>query len=299
MGETVGIRHRATVVGCAGVTWARRLLAQAITRSGRLMQSTFDGAYVPQARVQDSVAIELDCLSAGYGVRQVLEDITGRFEPGSLTAIVGPNGAGKSTLLNVLAGLKQPRSGTILLRGIPPESIGFLPQIDAIDRSYPISVLEFVALGQWARFGAFRTPSYDLMTEVVAALRAVGMQDAATSQIGDLSIGQFRRVLFARLIVQDARLLLLDEPFGGMDLKTTTDLLALLQVWHREGRTIVAVLHDLNHVGTTFPSTLLLARRVIAWGETSAVLAPDNLARAGMGEVEPGPRIAPLRLVPS
>jgi zinc/manganese transport system ATP-binding protein len=299
MGEATGIRHRAAIVGSAGVTWARRMMAKAIMRSGRLAQSTFDGGYVPQTHAQQSVAIELDRLSAGYGARQVLEDITGRFESGSLTAIVGPNGAGKSTLLNVLAGLKQPRSGTIQLHGITPETIGFLPQIDAIDRSYPISVLEFVALGQWARFGAFRTPSYDLMTEVVAALRTVGMQDAATTQIGPLSVGQFRRVLFARLIVQGARLLLLDEPFGGMDSKTTTDLLALLAVWHREGRTIVAVLHDLNHVGAMFPSTLLLARRVIAWGETSAVLVPDNLARAGIGEVEHEPRVAPLRLVPS
>jgi zinc/manganese transport system ATP-binding protein len=299
MGGRGGTWRRAAIVGSAGATWTRRMMAQAIMRGGRLVQSTFDGGYMSEPRVQVSAAIDLDGMSAGYGASRVLEDITGRFEPGSLTAIVGPNGAGKSTLLNVLAGLKQPRSGTIQLHGIAPEAIGFLPQIDAIDRTYPISVVEFAALGQWARFGAFRTPSYDLMTDVVAALRTVSMEDAATTQIGELSVGQFRRVLFARLIVQDARLLLLDEPFGGMDAKTTADLLALLAVWHREGRTTVAVLHDLNHVGAMFPSTVLLARRVIAWGETSAVLAPDNLARAGMGEVEPGPRIAPLRLVPS
>ncbi len=252
------------------------MMAQAVMRGGRLVQSTFDGGYVPQHLVQGSAAIDLDGVSAGYGAGLVLEDVTGRFEPGSLTAIVGPNGAGKSTLLNVLAGLKQPQSGTIQLHSIAPEAIGFLPQIDTIDRSYPISVLEFAALGQWARFGAFRTPSYDLMTDVTAALRTVGLQDAATVPIGELPVGQFRRVLFARLIVQDARLLLLDEPFGAMDARTTADLLALLQVWHREGRTIIAVLHDLNHVGAMFPSTRLLARRVIAWGETSAALAPET-----------------------
>ena len=275
------------------------MAAQAVVRGSRLVQSTFDGGYVAQPAVPDEVGIGLDGVSAGYGAGHVLEDITGRFEPGILTAVVGPNGAGKSTLLSVLAGLKQPRSGTIQRHGITPAAMGFLPQVDAIDRHYPISVLEFAALGRWARFGAFRTPSYDLMTEVTAALDAVGIQDAATAQIGELSVGQFRRVLFARLIVQGARLMLLDEPFGGMDSKTTSDLLALLQSWHREGRTIVAVLHDLNHVGSVFPSTLLLARRVIAWGDTAAALAPDNLARAGMGEAEPEPRVAPSRLVPS
>jgi zinc/manganese transport system ATP-binding protein len=291
--------RRAAIVRSAGMTWVRRMTVQAIMHSARLALATFDGGYSPQRRDQQAAAIDLDGVFAGYGAGHVLEDVAGRFEPGSVTAIVGPNGAGKSTLLNVLAGLKQPRSGTVRLHGVAPEAIGFLPQVDAIDRSYPISVLEFAALGQWARFGAFRTPSYDLMTKVTAALRNVGLQDAATTQIGDLSVGQFRRVLFARLIVQDARLLLLDEPFGGMDARTTTDLLALLQVWNREGRTIIAVLHDLNHVGAMFPSTLLLARRVVAWGETSAVLVPDNLVRAGMATNEPGPRLAPLRLVPS
>jgi zinc/manganese transport system ATP-binding protein len=137
------------------------------------------------------------------------------------------------------------------------------------------------------------------LTEVTTALRGVGMQDAATTRIGELSAGQFRRVLFARLIVQRARLLLLDEPFGALDQKTTADLLALLQVWQREGQTIIAVLHDLDHVRALFPATLLLARQVIAWGETAAVLAPDNLARAGMAEIAPGVRSAPLRLVPT
>jgi zinc/manganese transport system ATP-binding protein len=275
------------------------MAGQAAMRGSRFMRSTFDGGYAPQPAVPAAVAIGLDGVSAGYGAGDVIEDVTGRFEPGSLTAIVGPNGAGKSTLLSVLAGLKQPRSGTIEGHGVTPAAIGFLPQVDAIDRHYPISVLEFAALGRWARFGAFRTPSYDLMSEVTAALDAVGMQDAATAQIGELSVGQFRRVLFARLIVQSARLMLLDEPFGGMDSKTTADLLALLQSWHREGRTIIAVLHDLSHVGSVFPSTLLLARRVIAWGDTAATLAPDNLARAGMAEAAPEARGVALRLVPS
>ena len=179
MGETVGIRHRAAAAGSAGMTWGRRVVAQAAMRGGRLVRSTFDGGYAPQPVAQDAVAIALEGVSAGYGAAHVLEGITGCFEPGSLTAVVGPNGAGKSTLLSFLAGLRQPRSGTIRHHGITPAAIGFLPQVDAIDRHYPISVLEFVALGRWARFGAFRTPSYDLMAEVAAALDAVGMRDAA------------------------------------------------------------------------------------------------------------------------
>ncbi len=135
---------------------------------------------------------------------------------------------------------------------------------------------------------------------MLGGLDVVGMQDAATTPISALSVGQFRRVLFARLIVQRARLILLDEPFAALDAVTTNDLLGVLAAWQQEGRTIVAALHDLDQVRDHFPATLLIDRRVIAWGETSTVLTAENMARAGMGSARLEARPAGLlRVVPS
>jgi len=272
---------------------------QASAGATRRLRAALDPGFDPLAPAPSPVSVTLDDVTAGYGGVPALEGVTGRFEPGSLTALVGPNGAGKTTLLNILAGVTQPRSGARQFEGAGPGAIGYLSQTEAIDRLYPISVLEFVALGRWRSFGAFRSPPYALLTEVLGALDAVGMQNAATNQIGALSVGQFRRVLFARLIVQRARLILLDEPFAALDTATATDLLGVLAAWHREGRTIVAALHDLDQVRGHFPATLLLARRVIAWGETGAVLTTETLARAGMGSVRLEARPGLLRVVPS
>ena len=229
------------------------------------------GGRVHESR-DDAPSLAVDGVSAGYGGRLAIEGISGRFEAGSLTAIVGFNGAGKSTLLNVLAGTLRPYSGTVRLDGGRPASVGYLPQVTEIDRDYPVSTLEFVALGGWRRFGPFRAPPEDLLARVRSALHAVGMQSTAASRISDLSVGQFRRILFARLIVQDARLILLDEPFAGVDAQTMSVLLDQVECWHWEGRTVIAVLHDLDVVRTRFPSTLVLARRCVAWGATEAAL---------------------------
>ena len=137
-----------------------------------------------------------------------------------------------------------------------------------------------------------------MLPEVRAALHAVGLQDKATTAISELPVGQFRRLLFARLIVQQARLVLLDEPFAAVDAQTTDDLLAVLRGWHAEGRTVIAVLHDIGQVREMFPTALLLNRRVVAWDATAAALTPDNLAAAGMGGARQDPRAGQLRLVP-
>jgi len=282
-------------------------LAQAL-RSGagaagsvnRVLRRVFDGGRRPQPTVDNMAAasLTLDSVSAGYAGQLAIEQVSGHFVPRTLTAIIGPNGAGKSTLLNVMAGLVRPQSGGIRIEGAEPASIGYLPQATAIERAYPISALEFAALGRWREFGAFGTPSYELLPEVMSALQTVGLPDKATVPISDLSIGQFRRLLFARLIVQRARLVLLDEPFAAIDAQTTDDLLAVLRGWHEAGRTVIAVLHDLGQVRDLFPFALLLNRRVIAWDATATVLAPDTLAAAGMANARHDPRAGQLRLVP-
>ena len=223
-------------------------------------------------------ALELADLTVCYGRRPAVHHISGRFAPGSLTAIVGPNGAGKSTLLRALAGLHQPESGRIAQDGVA--RIALLPQLAALDRAFPIACRDVVMQGLWPRIGAFRAVPANEHARVDAALAAVGLAGLAKRPVGSLSAGQLQRLLFARLLVQDAEILLLDEPFNAVDAKTAADLLRLIRQWHGEGRTVIAVLHDLDLVAREFPETLLLARDLIAWGPTDQALSATNRLKA-------------------
>ncbi|MGH6944673.1 MAG: metal ABC transporter ATP-binding protein [Geminicoccaceae bacterium] len=223
--------------------------------------------------------IQLDDLTAGYDRQPALWRVSGSFAAGSLTAVVGPNGAGKTTLLKVIVGLLRPGSGRVAL-AVARREIAYLPQRSEIDRTFPISVQEVVGLGHWRRVGAFRGIGAAGAKAVAHALQAVGLEGCAGRPIGSLSAGQFQRVLFARLLVQDCGIVLLDEPFAAVDPRTTADLQEIVRSCHRQGRTVVAVMHDLARARAEFPQTLLLAREVVAWGKTDEVLHPDNLFRA-------------------
>ncbi|HEY8275633.1 MAG TPA: ABC transporter ATP-binding protein [Methyloceanibacter sp.] len=219
-------------------------------------------------------------LTLGYDRHPAVHHIDGEVERGEMLALVGPNGGGKSTLLKSIIGELKPLEGHIQL-GIDRRDIAYLPQQIEIDRSFPISVNDCVALGLWRNIGTSRGVSPKQARAVVAALHALGLEQLARRPIGALSGGQFQRVLFARLLLQDASLILLDEPFRAVDQATITDLIALIRRWHKEGRTIIAALHDLGQVRANFPRTLLLAREVVAWGPTAKVLVARNLAMAG------------------
>ncbi len=225
-------------------------------------------------------SIVLSGVSCAHDGRVVLADLSGRFAPGSLTAVVGPNGAGKSTLLRAIAGLHPPSAGRIGRAGLTAGQIALLPQTGTLDRSFPLTCAEAVACGAWPRLGPFRGMTRGERSGVAAALAAVGLDGSACRPVGTLSAGQMQRLLFARLIVQDAPVILLDEPFNAVDAATVAELLALVRRWHAAGRTVIAVLHDLDLVVHAFPDTLLLAREAIAWGPTAAVLAPANRRRA-------------------
>ena len=219
-------------------------------------------------------------LTLGYDRHPAVHHITGEVQSGELLAVVGPNGAGKSTLLKGIIGELSPLSGSLDLDGLRKSDIAYLPQQIEIDRSFPISVFDCVAMGLWRKIGAWRGLDGDRNGEVARALATVGLVDLADRPVGALSGGQFQRVLFARLLLQDAALILLDEPFRAVDAKTVADLIALIHSWHGEGRTVLAALHDLEQVRAHFPTTLLLAREVVAWGETRKVLTPANLAKS-------------------
>jgi zinc/manganese transport system ATP-binding protein len=223
-------------------------------------------------------AIALRNLTLGYEQHPAVHHLSITIDPGSLVAVVGPNGAGKSTLVKALAGQLRPIEGWV--EGLEHHRVAWLPQHSGVDRSFPISVQELVMLGLWHEVGALGrfTPAHHAACH--RALDAVGLLGFEGRSIDTLSGGQMQRALFARLILQDAPVVLLDEPFAAVDQRTTDDLLALLHRWHAQGKTVVAVLHDLSQVRAHFPQTLLLAREPVAWGATAEVLTPTHWQRA-------------------
>ncbi len=223
--------------------------------------------------------IRLDNLTVSYDRHPAVHHLSGTFQPGSLTAIAGPNGAGKSTLLKAIMGELRPAEGRVEHR-LQRTDFGYLPQAAEINRRFPISVLDTVLLGSWRSAGAFGRIAKREAACARDALATVGLEGFEKRHIGSLSAGQFQRVLFARLLLQDARIILLDEPFTAIDARTTRDLLDIVVRWHGDGRTVIAVLHDFEQVRAHFPETLLLARRLIGWGPTQEIMSSANLLQA-------------------
>jgi zinc/manganese transport system ATP-binding protein len=216
-------------------------------------------------------------VTLGYDRHPAVHHLNGEVASGALLAIVGPNGAGKSTLFRGIAGILKPLAGSIVTGGLDLRDIAYLPQTVDIDRSFPISVFDLVGTGLWRSTGFFGGMGKPARDKIAQALAAVGLNGFENRSIGTLSGGQMQRMLFARVLLQDARLIVLDEPFNAIDAKTSADLLALVRRWHHEGRTVLAALHDLEMVRSHFPETLLLARGPVAWGLTAEALTPENL----------------------
>jgi zinc/manganese transport system ATP-binding protein len=223
---------------------------------------------------------KLKDVTLGYDGHAAVHHLDGEVAPGSLTAVIGPNGSGKSTLLKGLVGALEPLGGHIERQGFDSRDIAYLPQATEIDRNFPATVEDLVTLGHWRRRGLFASILASDRAAIREALSAVGLEGFLSRPIETLSGGQLQRALFARVLLQDAKVILLDEPFTAIDTKTVSDLVALVKRWHRERRTVLAVLHDVELVRGNFPEAILLARRPIAWGKTSAVLKPENLLEA-------------------
>ncbi len=236
-----------------------------------------------------TAALTLRNLTLGYDRHPVIHHLEAEIAEGSLTAIVGPNGAGKSTLLKGVIGTLAPLEGGVALGGISRDDIAYLPQQSDIDRSFPISVRDLVAMGLWREIGPFGRVRAHHRDRIAAAISAVGLTGFEGRPIGALSGGQMQRVLFARLLLQEARLVLLDEPFTAIDARTMADLLDLVRRWHDEGRTVLAVLHDFETVRAHFPQTLMLARELVAHGPTATVLTAENQLRARTMAEAPDP----------
>jgi zinc/manganese transport system ATP-binding protein len=224
-------------------------------------------------------AVTFADLTLGYGGHPAVHHLSGAVARGSLTAIVGANGSGKSTLMKGVAGLLAPLTGRCAVS--PGLRTAYLPQQSEVDRGFPARVVDLVSLGLWPRRGLLGLHRGEDRDAVGRALAAVGLEGFEARAIDSLSGGQMQRALFARVLVQDADLILLDEPFNAVDARTVVDLVALIKRWQsEEGRTVMVVAHDLDLVRAHFPQTLLLARQPVAWGETATVLAENNLLKA-------------------
>lgn len=235
---------------------------------------------------QDAPTVDIDDITVRYGRVPALTNTTLALYPGRVCGLVGMNGSGKSTLFKSIMGLVTPASGRIRVLGEPAErarktgQISYVPQSEAIDWAFPISVREVVMTGRYGRMGFLRRPGRRDQAAVDEALARVELTDLAGRQIGDLSGGQRKRVFVARGLAQGASILLLDEPFAGVDKRTEATITEVLTERARAGATVLVSTHDLQALPRLADETVLLQRRVIAQGPPETVITTENLIRA-------------------
>ncbi|MBR2574852.1 MAG: metal ABC transporter ATP-binding protein [Loktanella sp.] len=229
-------------------------------------------------------ALHVEDLTVTYGANPVLWDIDLDIPPGVMCAIVGPNGAGKSTLIKAALGLVRPVAGHVRFLGRPigqmRGQIGYVPQRHSVDWDFPTTARDVVEMGLYRDLGWLRRPGKAEHARALAALAEVGMQDYADRQISQLSGGQQQRVFIARALVQDAPILILDEPMAGVDASTEAIIIALLKKLRDAGRTVIVVHHDLTTVQSYFDWLVMLNVRIIAQGPVAQTYSAENLRAA-------------------
>jgi len=227
------------------------------------------------------ICVEVKDLTVGYDDRIVLRGINWTVPCGTSAAIIGPNGGGKSTLLRTLVGRLRPAQGTVRIFGRPPEEarplMAYLPQNEEIDWRFPIRAIDVVMQGLLARTPWWRPPGKDALAQAMAALERVNLADEAQRPVGALSGGQRQRVLLARALLQDAQLILLDEPATGLDAPAQHELLDVVDDLKRDGRTVIATTHDLNCLTDHFDTVLCLRGEVVCQGPPEEALKPEHL----------------------
>lgn len=238
-----------------------------------------------------TAAIEIENLTVRYGEVLALDDVTLRVDPGRICALIGMNGAGKSTLFKALLDLVAPSEGRVRLFGEEPaaarrsSNIGYVPQSEQIDAHFPVSVRDVVMMGRYGTQGPARRVRPADREAVAAAIARVELTELGDRQIGRLSGGQRKRAFLARAIAQDADILLLDEPFAGVDKPSERTIIALLRELARGGKTVLVSTHDLQSLTELADEAALLKNRMLLHGPTAEVLRPEHLARAfGLGD---------------
>ncbi len=237
---------------------------------------------------EEPARLELDKVSVAYGQRQALCDISIHIPHGQCVAVVGPNGAGTSTLFKALVGLLPVQSGTILIHGRPlghhRDCVAYVPQRDEVDWGFPLTVRDVVVMGRYGRRGWLRGPTKTDRKAVDESLELMGIMELAERPIGELSGGQQQRVFVARALAQNPHILLMDEPFTGVDAASRESILRVLDQMHRQEVTVLISTHDLNLASSRFEHVLVLNKRVIAYGSPAEVFTPQTLHAAFGGQ---------------
>lgn len=236
-----------------------------------------------------SAHLDVENVEAGYNGESVLNKISFSVPAGQSLAVVGPNGAGKSTLFKVLVGLLPIRSGTIQIHGKPLgyhlDCVAYVPQREVIDWKFPVTVLDVVVMGRYGKLKWLQKPRKKDFEIALHSLEQMGIGDLAKNSIEDLSGGQQQRVFLARALAQNPHILLLDEPFTGVDASTQETTMNLLEELQQKGVTTMVSTHDLNMAATRFSQVLLINRKIIAYGKPDEVFTPENLQIGFGGQV--------------
>lgn len=233
--------------------------------------------------------IEVDHLTVSYHARPALLDVSVGIESDQLVGVIGPNGAGKSTFIKAILGFVKPDIGTVLINGKPAQKakgeVAYVPQRGAVDWDFPITVSEVALMGRYQEIPWYRSPGARDREAAMAALEMVRMVDFADRQIGELSGGQQQRVFMARALAQGSDILLLDEPFAGVDAATERAILEVLERAKKAGKTLVVVHHDLSTAAEYFDRLILIKQRLYAYGPPRVVLNEELLSRVYEGRL--------------
>lgn len=237
------------------------------------------------------MSIEVEQVTVAYNGKVALHGANLKLKTGSINGLVGMNGSGKSTLFKAIMGFVQPLTGRVRIEGLPLRSaqkhnwVAYVPQAEEVDWNFPINVWEVVMMGRYGQMNLLRIPSQRDRQIVRDSLERLEMWELRDRQIGELSGGQKKRAFLARALAQQGRILLLDEPFTGVDIKTEKTMIDLLLELRQQGHTILISTHDLASITTFCDQVVLINRTILAYGNTSEVFTEENLSRTFGGAV--------------
>ncbi|MDZ8085583.1 MAG: metal ABC transporter ATP-binding protein [Nostoc sp. DedQUE12b] len=238
-----------------------------------------------------SISIDVENLTVSYHGKVALHGASLQIQTGSISGLVGMNGSGKSTLFKAIMGFLKPVTGRVLINGLPIRSVqkkslvAYVPQSEEVDWNFPVSVHDVVMMGRYGYMNILRIPSANDQRVVRESLERVQMWSMRDRQIGELSGGQKKRAFLARALAQQGTVLLLDEPFTGVDIKTEKAMIDLLLELREEGHTILISTHDLASITTFCDQVVLINRTILAYGDTSEVFTEENLSRTFGGSL--------------
>ncbi|MCC3411169.1 MAG: metal ABC transporter ATP-binding protein [Microcoleus sp. PH2017_29_MFU_D_A] len=239
----------------------------------------------------DRISIDIENVTVAYHGKVALHRASLQLKAGTICGLVGMNGAGKSTLFKAIMGFVKPNTGRILINGLPIRQVqksnlvAYVPQSEEVDWNFPVNVYDVVMMGRYGYMNLLRIPRSIDKQAVRESLERVEMWPMRDRQIGELSGGQKKRTFFARALAQQAKVLLLDEPFAGVDIKTEKMMIDLLMELRQTGHTILVSTHDLESITTFCDQVVLINRSILAYGNTSEVFTEENLSRTFGGSV--------------